>query len=180
LLEGYPLKPHEILRDRSDRVFKHLVSLAAEHPGEPVWLLQQDGTVQPLKLGKLASKENKDQINSQTVILPPKVNGLKAGLLTGDPKDVADDVADEWLDEKPKGSCLGGPYRRRHAERAVDRGKTASHGGRKASGCHCGKAPRSGQETHRLAARNRQPRSKELARQVRRGDEARRVDRVPP
>lgn len=100
LLEGYPLKPHEILRDRSDRVFKHLVSLAAEHPGEPVWLLQQDGTVQPLKLGKLASKENKDQINSQTVILPPKVNGLKAGLLTGDPKDVADDVADEWLDEK--------------------------------------------------------------------------------
>jgi CRISPR-associated endonuclease/helicase Cas3 len=100
LLEDYPLKPHEILRDRSDRVFKHLVSLAAEHPGEPVWLLQQDGTVKPLTLGALASKEKKDQINSQTVILPPKVNGLKAGLLTGDPKDVADDVADEWLDEK--------------------------------------------------------------------------------
>ncbi len=47
LLEDYPLKPHEILRDRSDRVFKHLVSLAAEHPDEPVWLLQQDGTVKP-------------------------------------------------------------------------------------------------------------------------------------
>ena len=100
LLEDYPLKPHEILRDRSDRVFKHLVSLAAERPGEPVWLLQQDGTVKPLTLGELASKEKKDQINSQTVILPPKVNGLKAGLLTGDPKDIADDVADEWLDEK--------------------------------------------------------------------------------
>ncbi|MGA7495215.1 MAG: type I-U CRISPR-associated helicase/endonuclease Cas3 [Isosphaeraceae bacterium] len=101
LLEDYPLKPHEILRDRSDRVFKHLVSLAAEYPGEPVWLLQQDGTVKPpLTLGELASKEKKDQINSQTVLLPPRVNGLKAGLMTGDPKDVADDVADEWLDEK--------------------------------------------------------------------------------
>jgi len=100
LLEDYPLKPHEILRDRSDRVFKHLVSLAAEHPDELAWLLQQDGTVKHLALGVLASKEKKDQINSQTVILPPKVNGLKAGLLTGDPKDVADDVADEWLDEK--------------------------------------------------------------------------------
>ena len=197
MLEDYPLKPHEILRDRSDRVFKHLVSLAAEHPGEPVWLLQQDGTVKPLTLGELASKEKKDQINSQTVILPPKVNGLKAGLLTGDPKDVADDVADEWLDEKgrqrrirlwdqdevPAGMRLirtidtrpgdeeeeegdseadvtrrrfwywyvrpgsadddgsrtsrkavawDGPYRRRNAERAVDRGKVASHGGRKA------------------------------------------------
>jgi CRISPR-associated endonuclease/helicase Cas3 len=245
LLEDYPLKPHEILRDRSDRVFKHLVSLAAEHPGEPVWLLQQEGTVKPLTLGELASKEKKDQINSQTVILPPKVNGLKAGLLTGDPKDVADDVADEWLDEKgrqrrirlwdqdevpagmrlirtidtrpgdeegeegdseadvtrrrfwcwyvrPRSADDDGSrtsrkavawhvsYQRRNAERTVDRGEAITDGRRKTGNCHRRQPPRSGKKTGRLAARNRQPRSKDLARQVRRGDEAHRVDRVPP
>ena len=32
LLEDYPIKPHELLRDRSDRVFKHVASIAERHP----------------------------------------------------------------------------------------------------------------------------------------------------
>ena len=39
LLEDYPLKPHELLRDRSSRVFKHLQKIAAEHPEAPVWIV---------------------------------------------------------------------------------------------------------------------------------------------
>ncbi|MGO9596489.1 MAG: type I-U CRISPR-associated helicase/endonuclease Cas3 [Isosphaeraceae bacterium] len=100
LLDDYPLKPHEILRDRSDRVFKHLVTLSKKHPDEPVWLLDDDGVVEPLKLRDLADKEEKDRINFCTVLLPPMVGGLEAGLLTGNADKVADDVADEWRDDK--------------------------------------------------------------------------------
>lgn len=101
LLEDYPLKPHELLKDRSDRVYKRLVSLAKGSPDKPVWVLDDDGTPpRVLTLGALADKENKDQINNRTVILPPEVGGLKNGMLTGDLDDSADDVADSWFDEE--------------------------------------------------------------------------------
>jgi CRISPR-associated endonuclease/helicase Cas3 len=48
LLEAYPLKPHELLRDRSDRVFKQLAEIAERHPDAWAWLLDDDGSVQPL------------------------------------------------------------------------------------------------------------------------------------
>jgi CRISPR-associated endonuclease/helicase Cas3 len=99
LLEDYPLKPHELLRDRSDRVFKHLVSLSKKQPEKPVWLLDADGTVECLALGELADKKKEERIHSRTVLLPPAVGGLKRGLLTGNPEDAADDIAGEWLDE---------------------------------------------------------------------------------
>ena len=67
LLEDYPLKPHELLRDRSDRIFKRLASLAAANPETPVWFVEQDGTVTPFPLGSLA----KDQIQGRTILLPP-------------------------------------------------------------------------------------------------------------
>ncbi len=35
LLEDYPLKPHELLRDSTDRVFEHLQNLASTHNGRP-------------------------------------------------------------------------------------------------------------------------------------------------
>jgi CRISPR-associated endonuclease/helicase Cas3 len=95
LLEDYPIKPHELLRDRSDRVFKHLVSIAERHPDQHAWLLDDDGTVKLLTLKDLADKDKKDRINFQTVLLPPAVGGLQNGLLDGK-SDVANDVADEW------------------------------------------------------------------------------------
>jgi len=99
LLEDYPLKPHELLRDASDRVFKRLASLAVKRPGGPVWLLDNDGMVEVLTLAELADKGNKDRINNRTVLIPPDVGGLKGGLLNGNPADPADDVSDLWRDE---------------------------------------------------------------------------------
>ena len=40
LLDDYPLKPHELLREPSYRAFKHFESLAKRHPLERVWLLE--------------------------------------------------------------------------------------------------------------------------------------------
>jgi CRISPR-associated endonuclease/helicase Cas3 len=104
LLDDYPLKPHELLRDRSDRVFKHLVAIAKRHPDDPVWLLNDDGTVDDaLTIATLA--DDKAIISNRTVLLSPGVGGLKDGMLDGE-TDSGNDVADEWKDD-------GGPLRKR-------------------------------------------------------------------
>jgi CRISPR-associated endonuclease/helicase Cas3 len=95
LLEYYPLKPHELLRDRSDRVFKHLAVIAARHPDEYAWLIDDEGSVEIVKLKELADKDKKERLNGQTVLLPPSAGGLEGGFLSGDSPH-ADDVADEW------------------------------------------------------------------------------------
>lgn len=102
LLASYPLKPHELLKDRSDRVFQRLASLSRTHPNAPVWLVEDDGSVSSMRLADLTNKDSKEQINGRTVILPPSVNGLKCGILTGDPDDEADDVADLWPDDQDR------------------------------------------------------------------------------
>lgn len=92
LLEDYPLKPHELLRDRSGRVFKQLEKIAERKPDAPIWLLDEDGTVDPTTLSALTEEE---QIHNRTVLLPPSVGGLDKGFLNGDSEE-ANDVADEW------------------------------------------------------------------------------------
>lgn len=111
LLEDYPLKPHELLRDRADRVFNHLGKLAADHCASPIWLVADDASVIVTTLGKLA-EAGKDELNNRTVLLPPVVGGLhfshdgrSTGRLDGEaPFDEVRralyDVADKWLDEK--------------------------------------------------------------------------------
>ncbi len=91
LLEIYPLKPHELLRDRTDRVFKQLEKLAAE---TPVWLVDDEDAVVVTKLSVVIEK-GKDALGGLTVLLPPSAGGLANGLLSGDSRH-ADDVADEW------------------------------------------------------------------------------------
>jgi CRISPR-associated endonuclease/helicase Cas3 len=97
LLEDYPLKPHELLRDISSRVFDRLKKLDA--PDEtPVWIMADDGSAAVTSLGELIAL-GKDAISHKTVLLPPRAGGLEKGMLTaGSP--AADDVADEWRDEK--------------------------------------------------------------------------------
>ncbi len=97
LLDDYPLKPHELLRDRSDRVFKHLESLAKRHADKPVWIVDDRETIKVTTLEKLADKQRKDRINGCTILLPPTAGGLAGGMLDGDSKE-ADDVADAALD----------------------------------------------------------------------------------
>lgn len=104
LLEDYPLKPHELLRDQTTRVFFELEKIASRCPATPVWHLKADGKVDVLPLEKLVDRD-KLRLADCTVLLPPAVGGLDGGLLNGDaaydPK-VVYDIADQWLDENDR------------------------------------------------------------------------------
>jgi CRISPR-associated endonuclease/helicase Cas3 len=96
LLDDYPLKPHELLRDNSSRVFDRLKKLGA--PAEtPVWIVSDDDSVEVTTLGELIDA-GKDELNYKTVLLPPAAGGLENGMLTAG-STTADDVADEWRNE---------------------------------------------------------------------------------
>lgn len=104
LLEVYPLKPHEVLRDRSKRVLDELKQIASRlgpaGPDVPVWL-EDDRGVQPTTLGTIIAGDERT-IADRTVILPPYAGGLNGGMLDGKvafDSDIGYDVADQWLDE---------------------------------------------------------------------------------
>ncbi len=109
LLEAFPLKPHELLRDRSKRVFDHLRKIAERHPDEPVWLIDEQNHVEflseqgePLKMIDLTKKE---RIQYKTVLLSPKVGGLSKGMLSGKTEkndSTPLDVSWQWRDENGK------------------------------------------------------------------------------
>ncbi len=122
LLDDYPLKPHELLRDQSNRAFKHLQALAAKHPEAPVWIVDARDQILVATLKGLTDGD-KAAINYTTVLLPPLVGGLtKDGMLDGtvarkqskaseeseanQPTDAANeiqyDVADEWYEDKER------------------------------------------------------------------------------
>lgn len=88
LLEDYPIKPHELLRDHSDRVRKELEKIATREPGLPCWLLDADGEVRVLTTEGLVRKDKQKKplidLKDCTVILPPKAGGLRKGMLQGD------------------------------------------------------------------------------------------------
>lgn len=108
LLESYPLKPHELLRDRSDRIHRHLSAVARRHPEAPAWLLAEDGSVAVFPLKDLVQARGRDRIQGGTVLLPPGVGGLSVqGMIDGD-SDTGNDVADASRDAKS-----GMPYRLR-------------------------------------------------------------------
>jgi CRISPR-associated endonuclease/helicase Cas3 len=96
LLEDYPLKPHELLRDLSSRVFDRLKKLGASAE-TPVWIVADDGSVRVTTLGEVI-EQGKEQLEYRTVLLPPSAGGLANGMLSSD-SDIANDVADAWLDE---------------------------------------------------------------------------------
>jgi CRISPR-associated endonuclease/helicase Cas3 len=117
LLDDYPLKPHELLRDRSDRVFEELKKIAVEHPEAPVWVVDTRGQVEVKETLKTLTNRDSDVINYKTILLPPFVGGLnKSGMLDGgqvlkatsDEEEVEQsheqqtgiqyDVADEWYE----------------------------------------------------------------------------------
>lgn len=108
LLEDYPLKAHELLNDRSDRVFNALKKLVAA-PETPVWLLDDEGAILVTSLGELIAGD-KETLYYRTVLLPPEAGGLGKGLLDAafkfDPTRSDYDVADEWHDKH-------GPLRQR-------------------------------------------------------------------
>lgn len=103
LLSEYPLKPHELLREPNYRAFKQFEAMAKrlEADNIPVWLLNDDGSIQVLTLAKLADKNNKARIDGRTVILPPSAGGMSdSGMLDGSiaaPQAGSLDVADDWF-----------------------------------------------------------------------------------
>lgn len=107
LLEAYPLKPHEVLKEPSHRAFKQFEAMAKRLAAKPVpvWLVDDDGKVEPVSLADLADKDNKEQIEGKIVLLPPSVGGLENGMLNG-AHETADDVADTtervrvWRDDE--------------------------------------------------------------------------------
>jgi CRISPR-associated endonuclease/helicase Cas3 len=101
LLEDYPLKPQELIKDSSDRVFEELVKLARRDPNQPAWLIDDQGTVEVLTVADLADKDKKDRTQNQTVLLGPKGGGLRNGFLDG-ASETADDVADDWFTDEDK------------------------------------------------------------------------------
>jgi CRISPR-associated endonuclease/helicase Cas3 len=101
LLADYPLRAHELLRNRSSRVFEQLKKLAAHHHAKalPVWLVEQDGQVTPWRLADLlAQRDAEETLHHRTLLLPPSAGGLRSdGSLDGDAlpsvpveKDIAD------------------------------------------------------------------------------------------
>lgn len=96
LLEDYPLKAHETLVDRSDRVFNALKKLAAP-PETPVWIVDDRNAVAVTTLGE-AIESGKEALHYMTVLLPPAAGGLEKGMLAPSSM-VANDVADQWLGE---------------------------------------------------------------------------------
>lgn len=112
LLEEYPLKPHELLRDRTERVWKELVKLAERYPQAPVWIVDEQGEVTTRTLRDFAALDKKavnDELGGVTVLLPRDVGGLAAdGTLDGahppaaKPSDelttINNDVADRAVD----------------------------------------------------------------------------------
>lgn len=125
LLEDYPLKPHELLRDRWDRVFDHLKKRADHQPDAPVWIVAAGGSVEVATLSGLVN-EGKDVLRWATIVLPPNAGGLRigedgrsSGMLDGTADfqeahrryyDVADDMKDQdgnqrrarvWDDDDP-------------------------------------------------------------------------------
>ena len=100
LLDDYPLKPHELLREPSYRAFVQFAAMAKRCGESPAWLLDDFGKVEVVTVADLADKDKKERINRKTVILPPSAGGLKGGLLDGaaapeDAMDVADIVNGE-------------------------------------------------------------------------------------
>ena len=105
LLEDYPLKPHEVLREPSHRAFKQFEAMAKRCPGLPAWLLDDDGKVRVLTVAELADRDGKERVEGTTVLLAPSAGGLERGMLNGSaavPETGSLDVADEWYLDKEK------------------------------------------------------------------------------
>lgn len=104
LLEDYPVKPHELLRERSDRLFKRLCELATRHDESPIWIVTDFDSVEVTTLGQLAQEKDSRVLRNRTVLLPPSIGGLsESGMLDGRAAfDEARryDVADRWNDDK--------------------------------------------------------------------------------
>jgi len=109
LLEGYPVKPQELLRDHTERVFENLEKIAERCPDLNAWVIGSSGNITVFSLRKLVERNRQrkpvENLADCTVLLPPEAGGLDdKGFLDG--KAVFDeirrrryDVSDQWADQ---------------------------------------------------------------------------------
>jgi len=111
LLEDYPLKPHELLRDRTKRVFSHLEKIVSRCPDQSAWVIDSEGQFSIIPFTMLIQRDKQEKpaidLGNCTVLLPPAAGGLKKGLLDGDAVfddtgGIPYDIADLWLDANGK------------------------------------------------------------------------------
>ncbi|HZL16789.1 MAG TPA: type I-U CRISPR-associated helicase/endonuclease Cas3 [Polyangia bacterium] len=106
LLDDYPLKPHELLADRTSRIIDALVAIAEERSDSalPIWIVSDSGRVRPSALPDVLGGDRKRlerDLNNCTLLLSPEYCGPVDGMLTaesGDKAGATGDVADEWFD----------------------------------------------------------------------------------
>ncbi|QDT31134.1 type I-G CRISPR-associated helicase/endonuclease Cas3g [Thalassoglobus polymorphus] len=132
LLADYPLKPHEILSDRSERIFDRLKKIheriekdfhkekdhaGKEFPPIPVWITNKDDKTEITDLLKIIEGDKK-RFSPRLVLLPPKitdgqltikVGGLDKNGLFDASSETANDIADLWQNEEQ----TAGYHRRR-------------------------------------------------------------------
>lgn len=115
LLDDYPLKPHELLSDTSERVYKSLESVGKRlgHKDCPVWLVGERNEIEYAMLRELLAGEKKwvvERIAERILLLPPWAGSLsRQGTLAGDrgydeeiAADPGYDVADRWVDDQDR------------------------------------------------------------------------------
>lgn len=105
LLEDYPLKPHELLRDRTDRIIKEIEKISKRCPNLNAWIIQPDGKLKVISLEQFSNRIIQEMpvmdFANCIVILPPEAGGLNRGFLQGDAEfNDAEryDVSDQWKD----------------------------------------------------------------------------------
>ncbi len=107
LLEDFPLKPHEVLRDASYRIVEQLEKIAGRVPDAPIWVVGSDNEVEVKTLSEFAAggdrKRRARELSDCTVVLPPIAGGLEDGFLAGASafsESREYDIGDQWTDEK--------------------------------------------------------------------------------
>lgn len=101
LLEDYPLKQHELLRDATSRVAEELEKIAERLKESVTWIVDSDGRVEVAKLAEFDREQLEQRLADRTVLVGPACGGLKDGMLDGGSDASAGplDVADQWADE---------------------------------------------------------------------------------
>ena len=142
LLEDFPLKPHELLRDQSRRIVETLAAAIAAHPDQasaPAWRVSEEGAVELVSLDSLVGGDLKraaSELASSTLVLGAlrsrPIGGLLqvAGFGPREGEGASADVSEQWGDparrerrfdgEAPAGMRLIRALTLRSAEEASD------------------------------------------------------------
>jgi CRISPR-associated endonuclease/helicase Cas3 len=102
LLDQFPILPHELLKDRSERVFNTFfkrLKLSDQQANLPIWIEASDGTIdQDWTIRKLLDAD-KSVIEGKRLLMPPALGGLNSqGMLDANEirseKEESEDQAD--------------------------------------------------------------------------------------